>query len=134
VPDRREAVRGAFERADADVLLVSGGTSVGQEDHAPRVLAELGELCVHGVALRPASPTGVGFLGGRPVFLLPGNPASCLCGYDLFAGRAVRRLGDRPPDLPYRSVRLPLSAKIASAVGRVDYVRVRVRDGRAEPL
>ena len=134
VPDRREAVREALLGARADVVLVSGGSSVGKEDHAPRVLAEAGELCVHGVALRPASPAGVGFLEGRPVFLLPGNPVSCLCAYDLFAGVAVRRLGGRPADLPYRAQRLPLARKLASAVGRVDYVRVLVRDGRVEPL
>ena len=67
------------------------------------------------------------------MFLLPGNPVSCLCAYDLFAGRAVRRLGGRSPE-PYRSELLPLAAKIASAVGRVDYARVRIVDGRAEPL
>jgi molybdopterin molybdotransferase len=134
IPDRQEAVRAALREARADVVLVSGGSSVGQEDHAPRVLAELGELPVHGVALRPASPAGVGFLDGRPVFLLPGNPVSCLCAYDLFAGAAVRRLGGRPPELPYPVRRLPLARKLASAVGRVDYVRVLVRDGRVEPL
>jgi molybdopterin molybdotransferase len=134
VPDTREAVRAAIAGADADLLLVSGGSSVGQEDHAPRVLAELGDLPIHGVALRPASPSGVGFLKDRPVFLLPGNPVSCLCAYDLFAGRAVRRLGGRPPELPYRTAVLPLARKIASAVGRVDYVRVRVENGQAEPL
>jgi molybdopterin molybdotransferase len=134
VPDRYEAVRDAVSSAGADVVLVSGGSSVGKEDHAPRVLAELGELPVHGVALRPASPAGVGFLAGRPVFLLPGNPVSCLCAYDLFAGVAVRRLAGRPAELPYRTDRLPLLRKVTSAVGRVDYVRVLVRDGRVEPL
>lgn len=134
VPDRREEVRAALTGASADVVLVSGGSSVGQEDHAPRVLAEIGELPVHGVALRPASPAGVGFLSGRPVFLLPGNPVSCLCAYDLFAGPAIRGLGGRPWELPYRAVPLPLARKLASAVGRVDYVRVQVRDGRVEPL
>ena len=63
--DRYEAVRDAISQADADVVLVSGGSSVGREDHAPRAVAELGELAVHGVALRPASPTGVGFLPHR---------------------------------------------------------------------
>jgi molybdopterin molybdotransferase len=137
VPDRWEAVREAILAADADVLLVSGGSSVGQEDHAPRVLAEIGELCVHGVALRPAGPAGFGFLPGappRPVFLLPGNPVSCLCAYELFAGRALRRLGGRPTDLPHRRVALPLARKIASAVGRLDYVRVQIRGGEAAPL
>jgi molybdopterin molybdotransferase len=132
--DRREVVRRAIEASTADALLISGGSSVGQEDHAPGLVAELGELAVHGVALRPASPTGVGFLAGRPVFLLPGNPVSCLCAYELFAGRAVRRLAGRSPELPYRTIALPLSAKISSAVGRVDYVRVTIRDGQATPL
>jgi molybdopterin molybdotransferase len=137
VEDRREAVRAALLGATGEVILVSGGSSVGQEDHAPRILAEAGELLVHGVALRPASPAGFGFLPGtppQPVFLLPGNPVSCLCAYDLFAGPAVRRLGGRPVGLPYGTAMLPLGRKIASAVGRVDYVRVQVRGGRVEPL
>ena len=124
----------SFAVVEDDGTVRIGGSSVGKEDHAPAVLAELGELTVHGVALRPASPAGLGFLGGRPVFLLPGNPVSCLCAYDLFAGRAVRRLGGRSPEMPYRTTTVPLAAKIALAVGRVDYVRVRLRDGQAEPL
>src|SRR5262249_55566891 len=134
IPDRPELVRDVLVNCSADVILISGGSSVGQEDHAPRVLAEMGELCFHGVALRPASPTGLGFLGGRPVFLLPGNPVSCLCAYDLFAGPALRRLGGRSPELPYRSGTLPLARKLVSAVGRVDYVRVQVQDNQVEPL
>lgn len=136
VPDRYEAVRDAIRTAAAlaDVVLVSGGSSVGAEDHAPRALAEVGELAVHGVALRPASPLGAGFVRAVPVFLLPGNPVSCLCGYDLFAGRVVRRLGGRGWGLPYRRVTLPLAAPIASAVGRVDYVRVKVTNDAVEPV
>lgn len=134
--DDHAGLRDAVRDTDADVLLVSGGTSVGSEDHAPQVLAELGELAFHGLALRPAAPTGVGFLrgGAVPVFLLPGNPVSCLCTYDLFAGRVVRRLGGRAWELPYRTVAVPLGGKIASAAQRVDYVRVRLEQGRAVPL
>src|SRR5262245_2602364 len=132
--DRYDAVRAAIDGASADVTLVSGGSSVGKEDHAPRTVAELGELPIHGVALRPASPTGLGFVRGRPIFLLPGNPVSCLCAYDLFAGLAIRRLSGRDADLPYRRAVLRLARKIASMVGRMDYVRVQVVDGRVEPL
>jgi len=137
IPDRPERLREALAATTADVVLLCGGTSVGQEDHAPRLVAELGELCVHGVALRPASPAGFGFLASalpRPVFLIPGNPVSCLCAYDLFAGRAVRLLNDRSPELPYRRRMLPLASKIVSAIGRVDYVRVTVPKNRVEPL
>jgi molybdopterin molybdotransferase len=134
LPDDYVAVRDAIRDADADAILVSGGSSVGAEDHAPRAVAELGELAVHGVALRPAAPTGIGFLGSRVIFLLPGNPVSCLCAYDLFAGRVVRRLGGRSSEWPYRSVGVPLAAKIVSAVGRVDYVRVTIENGLATPI
>jgi molybdopterin molybdotransferase len=74
--DRSELIREALLQCEADVILVSGGSSVGREDHAPRLVAELGTLPVHGIALRPASPTGLGFIDGRSVFLLPGNPVS----------------------------------------------------------
>lgn len=136
LPDDFAAVRDAIRdaAATADGVLVSGGTSVGTEDHAPRAVAELGELAVHGVAIRPAAPTGIGFVASRPVFLLPGNPVSCLCAYDLFAGRVVRRLGGRSWELPYRRASLPLAAGLASAVGRVDYARVKVEGGRVVPL
>jgi molybdopterin molybdotransferase len=59
---------------------------------------------------------------------------ACLCAYDLFAGRVVRRLGGRGWDLPYRRVKFPLAAPVASAVGRVDWVRVRVTPSGVEPL
>ena len=134
LPDDRDALAQALADAPGDALLVSGGSSVGQEDHAPTLLAEHGELAFHGVALRPASPAGVGVLGGRPVFLLPGNPVSCLCAYDFFAGRLVRRLAGRDPAWPYRSVTAPLARKVSSVLGRVDYVRVRVTAGGVEPL
>ena len=119
---------------DWDVLLVSGGTSVGREDYAPKLVAELGELPVHGVALRPASPAGVGFIGGRPVFLLPGNPVACLCAYDLFAGRAVRPLGGRPDELPYRTIERPVAGEIKSILGRVEYVRVTDSSDGVHPV
>ncbi|AMV30106.1 Molybdopterin molybdenumtransferase [Gemmata sp. SH-PL17] len=179
-----DAIRAAV--AAADVVLCSGGTSVGAEDHAPRAVAELGELAIHGVSLRPAAPLGVGFVGqpnpptpfaassagpvsgasrgpaaqeggtepntedvkqsaavlspsplrggvgeglfGRTVFLLPGNPVSCLCAYDLFAGRVIRRLGGLGWELPYRKVALSLTRPVASVAGRADYVRVK-REG-----
>jgi molybdopterin molybdotransferase len=134
-PDDVAAIRDPVAATAADVLLISGGTSAGPEDHAPAAVAAAGELAVRGVALRPAAPTGVGFLpGGRVVFLLPGNPAACLCAYDLFAGRVVRRLGGRGWELPYRAVTVPLAAPLRSAAGRVDYVRVVIAAGLADPV
>jgi molybdopterin molybdotransferase len=133
VPDDRAAILAAM-REEADVILVSGGSSVGEEDYVPSLLAEHGELAVHGIAMRPSSPTGMGRLEGRLVFLLPGNPVSCLCAYDFFAGRAIRALGGRAKDWPHRRVRATLARKLVSVVGRVDYARVQVRQGIAEPV
>lgn len=136
VRDDKEAVREALEVSvhDADCVLATGGSSVGQEDHLPSLVAEMGELPVHGIAMRPSSPAGLGFVSRKPVFLLPGNPVSCLCAYDFFAGRAIRRLGGRHPEWPYTRVRMPLARKIASQLGRTDYVRVRIEEGKVVPL
>jgi len=132
--DDRDSIRDAITASGADVILISGGSSVGSEDHAPGLVAELGELPIHGVAMRPSSPAGVGRIGAELIFLLPGNPVSCLCAYDFFAGRAIRRLAGRSADWPYQKVQGELASKIVSQVGRVDYCRVRITDGKVEPL
>lgn len=136
LPDDRNRIRAEVAEAAswADVVLVSGGTSTGPEDHIPGIVAELGELAVHGVALRPAGPAGLGFLGDMAVVLLPGNPVSCLCAYDFFAGPIVRIRAGRSRHWPYPSTTLPLDRPINSQAGRVDYVRVKVEQGRVEPL
>jgi molybdopterin molybdotransferase len=125
VRDDANAIRAALH-ADADVVIVSGGSSVGIEDLAPSLVAADGELAIHGVAMRPSSPTGMGRIGERLIFLLPGNPVSALCAYDFFAGRAIRVLGGRPTEWPYRLVRGTLARKISSPIGRLDYARVKV--------
>ncbi len=115
-------------------MLVSGSSSVGHEDHAPGLLAELGTLDFHGVAMRPSSPAGGGRIGSRRVFLLPGNPVSCLCAYEFFAGPTIRALGGRSRAWPHRRIRVPLGRKIASEIGRTDYTRVAIENGVALPL
>jgi len=133
VPDEHDAIRDSLY-TEADVVIVSGGSSVGVEDLAPTLLASHGELAVHGIAMRPSSPTGFGRLEHRLVFLLPGNPVSCLCAYDFFAGRAIRALGGLSKAWPYDSIIAKLGRKISSPIGRLDYARVRLVDGDVEPI
>ena len=133
VPDDRESLIAALAEP-ADVVLVSGGSSVGLEDHAPRVLADYGTLAIHGIAMRPSGPAGMGVLNQQLVFLLPGNPVSCLCAYDFFGGRAIRALGGRNKDWPYRRIQARLTRKLVSTVGRVDYARVKLDGNDAEPV
>ena len=134
LPDRPDRIRDAMADPDADVVLVSGGSSVGQEDHAPRLLSELGSLDFHGISMRPASPAGVGRIGDRFVFLLPGNPVSCLSAYEFFAGPTLRAMGGLSRHWPHRRISLPLARKIASAVGRTNYVRVSIENGQVFPI
>ena len=133
VPDEHDAILDALHAA-ADVVIVSGGSSVGIEDLAPTLLAKHGDLAIHGIAMRPSSPTGLGRIEHRLVFLLPGNPVSCLCAYDFFAGRAIRALGGRTKMWPYRPTRATLTRKLSSTIGRLDYARVRVTEDAVEPL
>lgn len=133
VRDDQNAILEALQ-SDTDVVIVSGGSSVGIEDLAPVLVAQYGELAVHGIAMRPSSPTGLGRMGHRLVFLLPGNPVSSLCAYDFFAGRAIRVLGGRPKEWPYRAIGGRLSRKISSPIGRLDYVRVKIDGDLVEPL
>jgi molybdopterin molybdotransferase len=132
--DDRESILKAVTDPAADVVLISGGSSVGSEDHAPNIVRETGELPIHGVAMRPSSPAGIGRIGSTLIFLLPGNPVSCLCAYDFFAGRAIRRLAGLSPEWPHRTIKGTLKSKIVSQVGRVDYCRVRVIEDRIEPV
>ena len=132
--DDRAVVAAALRPDGVDAVLVSGGSSVGPEDHAPQIVAEIGELAVHGLAMRPSSPAGFGFIDGRAVFLLPGNPVSCLCAYEFFAGPSLRALGGRGWDWPHRRQRAPLASKIVSSLGRTDFMRVTVDEGGVHPL
>ena len=134
VPDDRSALKKALCESSADVTLVSGGSSVGQEDFVPQWIAERGELAIHGIAMRPSSPAGMGTIEGRPIFLLPGNPVSCLCAYDFFAARLIRQQAGGCAEWPYPATRLPLAEKVSSAIGRTDYVRVRLEDDAVVPL
>ena len=137
-PDDAARLRRVLSRAAAnaavDLILVTGGSSVGTEDQVPGLLADLGELVFHGVALRPAGPVGFGVIEGKPIFALPGNPVSCLCAFDLLVGPCIRRLQGMPATEPYRSVRLPLARRLSSVAGRADYARVALTEKGIEPV
>lgn len=134
LPDVPDQIRAALSAPGADIIIASGGTSVGQEDWLPVLVRELGELGVHGIAMRPCAPTGLGRIASARVFLLPGNPVSCLAAYDLFAAPLLRRLGGRPIRDPYPRVTRALGRRVVSQIGRVDYVRVRLENGLVYPI
>ena len=134
LPDEREAMKEALGRGGADVVVTAGAASVGSEDRVPILVAELGDLTIHGITMRPSAPTGVGTIEGVRVVVLPGNPVACFAAYDFFAGPLVRALGGRSPGWPYRTTELPLARRLVSQVGRTDYARVVITDQQVEPI
>jgi molybdopterin molybdotransferase len=135
LPDHREGLGEALQAFDGDILLTTGATSVGKEDYLPALLSELGELLVHGVNIRPASPLAFGRLGKTLAVLLPGNPVAAMVGFDVMVRPAIQLgLGQREGRWN-RCVRGRLRRKLASALNRTDFVRVRlVGKEEVEPL
>ena len=132
----RPAMTAALVEPGLDIVLVIGGTGPGSDDYAAAALTEAGKLAIHGLTLRPGETTGLGHTAaGVPVVLLPGTPASCLWAYELFAGRAIRRLGGRSAELPYQSREMITARKIVSSLGITEICPVRFGAGDTiEPL
>lgn len=125
VPDRRELLRAAVERAlaDHDIVVVNAGSSAGSEDYTAAVVAELGEVAVHGVAIRPGHPAILGAARGRPLLGLPGYPVSAALTAELFLQPLIYRLqGQLPPPRPAATA--VFSRKLLSPIGEDEFVRV----------
>ncbi|WP_457556201.1 molybdopterin molybdotransferase MoeA [Candidatus Pyrohabitans sp.] len=128
VRDDYEEIRRAIKGTrNVDVLLISGATSVGKRDVVPEVVEELGRVVVHGIAMRPGEPSGFGYVGDVLVFMLPGYPVASIVGFEALVRPALQVMLGMPPEMPYPAVRAKMGRKIASKLGRRDFVRVRVR-------
>ena len=115
-----------------DVLVFSGGSSVGERDLILDVLAERGEVLFHGIAVKPGKPMAFGRVAGRPFFGMPGYPTSCLTnGYALLVP-AIRQIASLPQWSP-RVATMPLGARVISTTGRHQFYTVRIEDGVAMP-
>ena len=133
VPDRLDALRDALDRARREDLVVfSGGSSVGEKDLVIDALRSLGDLLFHGVAIKPGRPTALGRVRGKAVLGMPGNPTSCLSNCYILLAPMLRRMA-RQPAPAGRALEVPLAARIRSPRGRVQVHTVRVVDGKAVP-
>jgi len=117
---------------DADMIIIIGGTSVGEKDYAPKVLEEMGELLVHGVRLQPGKPTAFGVVAGKPIVCLPGYPVAALADLYIFLRPALQKMGRRSDHQPRVFARL--ARKIPSRPGYLSMVRVALQNGGAEPI
>jgi molybdopterin molybdotransferase len=115
-----------------DVLVFSGGSSVGERDLVLDVFRAKGEVLFHGIAVKPGKPTAFGRIGGRLAFGMPGYPTSCLSNAYILLVPVLRRMARLPAQLP-RTVSLPLGARVTSVRGRHQFYSVNVVEGRVIP-
>ena len=113
-----------------DVLVFSGGSSVGERDLTRDVLRRKGAVAFHGIAVKPGKPTAFGHIGSTPVFGMPGYPTSCLSNAYLLLVPLLRRMARLPP-LRTRTVTVPAAHRFSSVSGRHQFYTVRVVDGAA---
>ena len=133
VPDDRARLRGTLERAaaQADAILTSGGASSGDEDHVSALLNETGSATVWRIAVKPGRPLVLGAWNGTPVFGLPGNPVAAMVCALIFAKPALGVLagaGWREP----QGYDVPAAFSKSKRAGRREFLRARIRGGRAE--
>ncbi|MAC80319.1 MAG: molybdopterin molybdenumtransferase MoeA [Rhodobacteraceae bacterium] len=133
VPDDREVLRARLDRAAGDVqaVLTSGGASAGDEDHVSALLRETGALQEWRIALKPGRPLALGMWQGMPVFGLPGNPVAAMVCTLIFARPALGLLAGRGWEDPW-AVDVPAAFEKNKKPGRREYLRARLRDGKAE--
>lgn len=128
IPDEENQLRAAVEQAleRYDCVVLSGGSSVGEKDAACRVMASLGEVLCHGVAMKPGKPTLVGRVGGKPVLGLPGHPVAALFTARLFLIPLLARLAGE--ERRQRTVSARLAQTVPANHGRAQYTGVTLEE------
>lgn len=137
LPDQRGIVRDDYDTIHgvvldclqrADLVLISGGSSIGRKDYTVEIIESLGKpgLLVHGISLSPGKPTIVARIGSKPVIGLPGHPVSAMIIFEVFCSPLIRHLAGLPlrEGRWRRTQRARLARNVASAPGREDYIRV----------
>ena len=133
VPDDRAALRSRLDKAakQADVILTSGGASAGDEDHVSALLQEAGAMQEWRIAVKPGRPLALGLWNGKPVFGLPGNPVAAMVCTLVFARPAMGVLAGMAWHEP-QGFHVPAAFEKRKKPGRREYLRARIRNGRAE--
>jgi len=127
VDDNSDRIREMLGKALIyDIIVFSGGTSVGEKDLLPSIMEQEGKLLVHGVAMRPGSPTAIAIVKDKPVFCLPGFPVATIIGFEDFVGPTIRKIQGAKILDPRPVIKATLKRGIASKLGRMDFARVKI--------
>jgi molybdopterin molybdotransferase len=140
IPDPRHAAEDTLDAltdaldatAHADLIVFSGGSSVGERDLIVDAVRARGQMIFHGIAVKPGKPTAFALLRDTPFFGMPGNPTSCLSNAYILLVPFLRATARLPPHVPH-IVRALLGRRIVSAAGRHQFYTVKLRDGSAFP-
>ena len=134
IVDERESIAQAIGNSiGSDLIVVAGGSSVGERDMMYDVLSNMGQVLFHGVQIKPGKPTICAHVRDKLVLGMPGHPTSCLSNAYLFLMPIVRKLAHLPPKR-LTTVRAKLSRRIVSTLGRKVFMTVRLSAGQAEPV
>ncbi len=127
VPDDRDRLKTAIADAleASDVVLVNAGSSAGSEDYTAAVVEELGDLLVHGIAVRPGHPVVLGVVRGKPLIGIPGYPVSAAITCEIIVRPLIERMLRLPPS-SRQIIEAIMSRKVSSPMGEDEYLRVRL--------
>jgi len=128
IADDPETIRRAVSRAaagDTDIILILGGSSAGSEDFARAVIADMGEVLVHGVTIMPGKPTVIGRIGDTPVFGIPGYPVSAIIAFEQFVAPLIAAML-RQPEPEQETITVHPTKKLASKLGMEEFLRVKL--------
>ena len=115
----KEAILKASE--EFDVIMTTGGTAISKGDVVLDVVADIGEILFHGVAMRPGKPAGAGLVNGKMIFTLSGQPVAAMSQFDVFARKYLFEMQGRSFD--FKTVKRESQLKVPSQLGRTDFIR-----------
>jgi molybdenum cofactor synthesis domain-containing protein len=134
VSDTRAALKQAITSLlEHDIVIIAGGSSVGERDLLHGIVQDLGSILFHGVQVKPGKPTLFGMIQGTPIFGMPGYPTSCLSNAFLFLEPALR-LKARKPIKKAASIEAQLAERIVSSSGRKQFLTVKIENNLAYPV
>ncbi len=115
-----------------DAIITTGGTAISKGDVVVDVVDEMGEVLIHGAAIRPGKPFGFGVINGTPIFMLSGYPVASMVQFDIFTRNYLLKMQNIHKEFPI--IKKTASRKIASTLGRTDYVRAKTEGNLVHPL
>ncbi|NHI94411.1 MAG: molybdopterin molybdenumtransferase MoeA [Candidatus Lokiarchaeota archaeon] len=117
-----------FEALKYDIIVFTGGTSVGELDLLPKIMEMNGEILVHGISMRPGSPTAISVVNNKLIFCLPGFPVASIIAFETFVGPYIRYVQRYKLIEPRPKIKIRLGKAVPSVLGRRDFVRIRIEE------